>query len=1119
MKIDEKKQKALDLALKQIEKTFGKGTLVKLGDKNIEPISAISTGSFGIDKALGIGGIPRGRMIEVYGPESSGKCFSEDNYILTEEGYLTIKELFEGEYQSTLVNTTKTIYLEKDAKKLINENNDNEAVTALTYNGKKKVFRITTKKGFANEVTLNHPLRIMDKNGFIVWKMAKDISLDDYLVLSKDNFSKKKSTEIKIDMHSYIAGLFTADGTISEKKIMFSNGEKDIFDMVQNYLGINSIEFKKYENQKDRVPSIHINREVSKKLFLKLTALNFGLAKDKVIPKKYRVANEDKLKNFIMGYFDCESHIAKDSIEVVSASKQLLTEVQLTLLSFGIVSGISEKSIKKYAHNNYYRLFISGNNVDIYIKTIGTKSKVKSKQIKKAISYKKNKNDFSYDIIPHQKQNIISFVKDMQSDRDLPVEDIMYKKDNVELSQMVLKRLLKYAKDRKKGKTAEIFMEYYQDIIDRNLYFSKVKFIEDLGTKRTFDVFMPKTHSFIMNGIINHNTTLTLHIIAEAQKEGGICAFIDAEHALDVIYAKNLGVDIDNLLVSQPDFGEQALDIVEAVARSGAVDVIVIDSVAALTPKAEIEADMSANHVGLQARLMSQALRKLTAVTHKMNTTIIFINQLRMKIGTMGYGCFHYDTLVNFADGRSIPIGEVVDNKINGDVYTINEKNDKIERKPIIDWHDNGKVANSDEFVHIQTQSIDGKGRFGFTCTQNHKILTDNGWKEAGELSFKDKLISKYTKTINGTYGDFLRGILIGDSRLNIRDKNTANLKFQDNENQDYLNWKLDKLEKFLEFKELKINRGFRYDSNFSYEFAKIKRELGERNPLFMLENYSPLSLALWYMDDGYYDNNNGHSRTNISIKRFKNQNILLDKIVKTLREKTSIDGISIFYKEGNIMFTVKATNSLANIIAPYIPKSMQYKLPDKFKGRYIDFKLENLPEIITDSVEIREIREASSRQMRKKRKFDISVKDNHNYMVGGSKNGVIVSNSPETTTGGNALKFYTSVRIDVRKIATLKQGDDIIGNRVRAKIVKNKVAPPFQQALFDIMYGTGISKSGELIDYAIKYNIINQSGSWFSYGEMKLGQGREKVRELLKTDKKLALEIEKKIKIEIKGA
>ena len=133
-------------------------------------------------------------------------------------------------------------------------------------------------------------------------------------------------------------------------------------------------------------------------------------------------------------------------------------------------------------------------------------------------------------------------------------------------------------------------------------------------------------------------TTVTLHMIAEAQKNGGIAAFIDAEHALDPVYAAKLGVNIDDLLISQPDTGEQALDIVDALVRSGAIDIIGVDSVAALVPMAEIEGDMGDSHVGLQARLMSQALRKLTGTIHKSRTAVIFINQIRMKIGVTGYG-------------------------------------------------------------------------------------------------------------------------------------------------------------------------------------------------------------------------------------------------------------------------------------------------------------------------------------------------------------------------------------------------------------------------------------------------------------------------------------------------
>ena len=257
-------------------------------------------------------------------------------------------------------------------------------------------------------------------------------------------------------------------------------------------------------------------------------------------------------------------------------------------------------------------------------------------------------------------------------------------------------------------------------------------------------------------------TTLAIHAIAEAQKQGGIAAFIDAEHAFDQFYAKSLGVDVENLLISQPDNGEQALEIADNLIRSGAIDIIVIDSVAALTPKAEIEGEMGDSQMGLQARLMSKALRKLTGSINKANTTCIFINQLREKIGVM----------------------------------------------------------------------------FG----------------------------------------------------------------------------------------------------------------------------------------------------------------------------------------------------------------------------------------------------------------------------------------NPETTSGGNALKFYSSVRIDIRRSSQIKDGDEVIGNRTRVKVVKNKVAPPFRKAEFDIMYGKGISKTGEILDLAVEMSIIKKAGSWFSYGDTKLGQGRDAVKVLIGDNPELAEELENKIIDKIKN-
>ena len=265
---------------------------------------------------------------------------------------------------------------------------------------------------------------------------------------------------------------------------------------------------------------------------------------------------------------------------------------------------------------------------------------------------------------------------------------------------------------------------------------------------RAIEIFGPESSG---------KTTVALHIISEAQKTGGIAAFINAEHALDPNYAKNIGVDIDNLLVAQPDTGEQALEICEHLVRSGAVDIVVIDSVAALVPKAEIDGEMGDSHVGLQARLMSQALRKLTGIISKSKTSVVFINQLREKVGIM----------------------------------------------------------------------------FG----------------------------------------------------------------------------------------------------------------------------------------------------------------------------------------------------------------------------------------------------------------------------------------NPETTPGGRALKFYASVRLEVRKLEALKQGNDVVGTRTRVKVVKNKVAPPFKQAEFDIMYGLGISREGTILDLAADLDIINKSGAWYSYGDDRLGQGRENVKEMLKTRPDLLSEVEGKIR------
>src|SRR5436305_5765662 len=205
-------------------------------------------------------------------------------------------------------------------------------------------------------------------------------------------------------------------------------------------------------------------------------------------------------------------------------------------------------------------------------------------------------------------------------------------------------------------------------------------------------------------------TTVALHAVANAQRAGGIAAFIDAEHALDPEYAKNLGVDTDSLLVSQPDTGEQALEIADMLIRSGALDILVIDSVAALVPRAEIEGEMGDSHVGLQARLMSQALRKITGALSNSGTTAIFINQLREKIGVF-FGCFSYGTRITLADGTQEKIGKIVNHKLPVEVLSYDPELGRIVPKKVVNWFDNGRT---DSFLSFSVARPGGNGRAQF---------------------------------------------------------------------------------------------------------------------------------------------------------------------------------------------------------------------------------------------------------------------------------------------------------------------------------------------------------------------------------------------------------------------
>src|SRR3989441_7111332 len=211
-------------------------------------------------------------------------------------------------------------------------------------------------------------------------------------------------------------------------------------------------------------------------------------------------------------------------------------------------------------------------------------------------------------------------------------------------------------------------------------------------------------------------TTLIYHVLAEAQKLGGVCAFIDAEHAMDPLYAKQIGVDIDELLVSQPDYGEQALEIADMLVRSGAVDVVAIDSVAALTPRVELEGQMGDQTVGAQARMMSQAMRKLAGNLNRTKTLCILTNQIREKVGVM-FGCFHYNARVVLADGSTEKIGKIVNQRRPVEVMSMDPETGELSPKRIVEYYNNGET---DDWHQFEVAAAGGSGKRKFACTPTH---------------------------------------------------------------------------------------------------------------------------------------------------------------------------------------------------------------------------------------------------------------------------------------------------------------------------------------------------------------------------------------------------------------
>jgi recombination protein RecA len=616
-------------------------------------------------------------------------------------------------------------------------------------------------------------------------------------------------------------------------------------------------------------------------------------------------------------------------------------------------------------------------------------------------------------------------------------------------------------------------------------------------------------------------TTVTLHAVASVQAAGGIAAFIDAEHALDPEYAKSLGVDTDALLVSQPDTGEQALEIADMLIRSGAIDLVVVDSVAALVPRAEIEGEMGDSHVGLQARLMSQALRKITGALSNTGTTMIFINQLREKIGVM-FGCFSYDSRVVLADGSTEKIGKIVNQKLPVEVLSYDPEADAVVPRKVVSWFDNGVT---ERFLQFTVEKSGGNGLARFAATENHLIRTPGGWREAGELIAGDRVMVAEPQRLSEQQWQVVLGSLLGDGNLspNRRDRHGVRFRLGHGARQrDYLDWKVSLLGN-IPCSRREDSRGAVFaDFTPLPELGELQQAvyLGDGKKTISweyLKALTPLALAIWFMDDGSFTVRSqglqertagGSGRVQFCIEAMTAGS--RDRLVDYLKDT---HGFGVSWRPAGaagkavLTFDTASSRRFLDLIAPYVHPSMDHKLLPGQRGQFsvepqfVEPTMRPVPARVLD-VHVKP-------KTRSMHRFDIEVEGSHSYFV----DGVMVHNSPETTTGGKALKFYASVRLDIRRIEALKDGAEVIGNRTRVKVVKNKVAPPFKQAEFDIIYGQGISREGSLIDVGVEQGLVRKSGAWYTYDGEQLGQGKENVRTFLRENPDVADELDKRIK------
>jgi recombination protein RecA len=449
--------------------------------------------------------------------------------------------------------------------------------------------------------------------------------------------------------------------------------------------------------------------------------------------------------------------------------------------------------------------------------------------------------------------------------------------------------------------------------------------------------------------------------------------------------------------------------------------------------------------MGLQARLMSQALRKLTGSLNRSRTTAIFINQLREKIGVM-FGCMSYDTRVMLADGSQEKIGKIVNQRMLVEVLSYDFASGEVVPKKVVNWFDNGRT---DHFLQITVAKPLKNGRAQLGVTRNHKIMTPSGWKEAGELKVGDRIVEAVPHYLSEQQWEVIRGSLMGDGALSPSKSGfAARFRFGHGVRQtDYADWKGSLFSNITISRTTNSKNAVFYDLHPMSELASLREEVYVEGKKHFGDGFfkqlTPLSLAIWYMDDAAFAlrskglqvrTEGGSGRIEICVEAMSPDT--RDRLVSYLRDVWNIDTrlrASGQLGKAVLVFDRDATDRFQALVAPYVHTSMAYKLLPRYQGQF-----DVTPQFVAmryelDSYPIVDIHDKPLGK--RTHRFDLEVEGSHNYFA----DGVMVHNSPEVTPGGRALKFYASVRLEVRRVETIKDGAESVGNRVRVKVTKNK--------------------------------------------------------------------------------